>query len=103
MKTGVWIGSLWALLLASCPLAAPAPSLNMVYFNDFAPYSWRDEQGKMRGIMVDVMDRVAAELGIRVTHQGYPWLRAPETGAFRPGRWFCNCADPRAAGLYPGG
>lgn len=76
MKAGVWIGSLWALLLATCPLAAPAPSLNMVYFNDFAPYSWRDEQGKMRGIMVDVMDRVAAELGIRVTHQGYPWLRA---------------------------
>ncbi len=76
MKPGVWIGCLWALLLTTCPLAAPVPVLKMVYFDDFAPYSWRDEQGKMRGIMVDVMDRVASELDIKVSHEGYPWLRA---------------------------
>ncbi|MCJ2367026.1 substrate-binding periplasmic protein [Aeromonas dhakensis] len=48
----------------------------MVYFDDFAPYSWRDEEGKMRGLMVDVMDRVGLELGVQVRHEGYPWLRA---------------------------
>lgn len=48
----------------------------MVYFDDFAPYSWRDEQGRMRGLMIDVMDRVAAQMGLRVHHEGYPWQRA---------------------------
>lgn len=52
------------------------PRLKLVYFDDFAPYSWRDEQGKMRGLMIDVMDRVAAQMGLRVRHEGYPWQRA---------------------------
>ncbi len=30
----------------------------------------------MRGLMVDVMDRVGLELGVQVHHEGYPWLRA---------------------------
>jgi polar amino acid transport system substrate-binding protein len=57
-------------------LAAPTAELKMVYFDDFAPYSWRDEQGKMRGLMIDVMDRVAVQMGLRVHHEGYPWQRA---------------------------
>ncbi|MGH1408913.1 MAG: substrate-binding periplasmic protein, partial [Aeromonas sp.] len=56
--------------------AAPAAELRLVYFDDFAPYSWRDEQGKMRGLMIDVMERVAAQMGLRVHHEGYPWQRA---------------------------
>lgn len=76
MKAGLWFGCLWGLLLAASPQAVAVSSLNMVYFDDFAPYSWRDEEGKMRGLMVDVMDRVGLELGVQVHHEGYPWLRA---------------------------
>ncbi len=76
MKAGLWFWCLWGLLLAASPQAVAVSSLNMVYFDDFAPYSWRDEEGKMRGLMVDVMDRVGLELGVQVHHEGYPWLRA---------------------------
>ncbi|WP_068977966.1 substrate-binding periplasmic protein [Aeromonas sp. EERV15] len=76
MRVGIGSLILWGLLMWQSALAAPAPELKMAYFDDFAPYSWRDEQGKMRGLMIDVMDRVAVQMGLRVTHQGYPWQRA---------------------------
>ncbi|TNI89279.1 substrate-binding periplasmic protein [Aeromonas sobria] len=76
MRVSLGSAILWGLLMWQSALAAPAPELKMAYFDDFAPYSWRDEQGKMRGLMIDVMDRVAGQMGLRVTHQGYPWQRA---------------------------
>ncbi|MFB2862672.1 substrate-binding periplasmic protein [Aeromonas sp. MdU4] len=76
MRVGVRSAILWGLLLWQSAWAASAEELKMVYFDDFAPYSWRDEQGKMRGLMIDVMDLVAKEMGIRVSHSGYPWQRA---------------------------
>ncbi len=76
MGVGMRIAILWGLLMWQSAWAAPAAELKMVYFDDFAPYSWRDEQGRMRGLMIDVMDRVAAQMGLRVRHEGYPWQRA---------------------------
>ncbi|WP_033138719.1 substrate-binding periplasmic protein [Aeromonas finlandensis] len=76
MRVGMGCAILWGLLMWQSALAAPTAELKMVYFDDFAPYSWRDEQGKMRGLMIDVMDRVAAQMGLRVRHEGYPWQRA---------------------------
>lgn len=76
MRVLVRSAVLWVLLMWPCAWAAPAEELKMVYFDDFAPYSWRDEQGQMRGLMIDVMDRVAARMGLRVYHEGYPWQRA---------------------------
>ncbi|MGU5769436.1 ABC transporter substrate-binding protein [Aeromonas sp. YN13HZO-058] len=76
MRVSLGSAILWGLLMWQSALAAPAPELKMAYFDDFAPYSWRDEQGKMRGLMIDVMDRVAGQMGLRVRHEGYPWQRA---------------------------
>ncbi|TNJ16425.1 ABC transporter substrate-binding protein [Aeromonas sobria] len=76
MRVRLGSAILWGLLMWQSALAAPAPELKMAYFDDFAPYSWRDEQGKMRGLMIDVMDRVAGQMGLKVSHQGYPWQRA---------------------------
>ena len=76
MRVSLGSAILWGLLIWQSAWAAPAAELKMVYFDDFAPYSWRDEQGKMRGLMIDVMDRMAAQMGLRVAHEGYPWQRA---------------------------
>ena len=64
MRVSLGSAILWGLLMWQSALAAPASELKMAYFDDFAPYSWRDEQGKMRGLMIDVMDRVAAQMGL---------------------------------------
>lgn len=76
MRVSLGSAILWGLLMWQSAWAAPAAELKLVYFDDFAPYSWRDEQGRMRGLMIDVMDRVAAQMGLRVRHEGYPWQRA---------------------------
>jgi len=76
MRVSLGSAILWGLLMWQSALAAPAAELKMAYFDDFAPYSWRDEQGKMRGLMIDVMDRVAVQMGLRVSHHGFPWQRA---------------------------
>ena len=76
MGVGMRIAILWGLLMWQSVWAAPAAELKLVYFDDFAPYSWRDEQGNMRGLMIDVMERVAVQMGLRVHHEGYPWQRA---------------------------
>lgn len=92
MRPVVWWLALSGLLFCRAVLGAPESPLRMVYFDDFAPYSWRDDQGKMRGIMVDVMDRAADELGIRVTHQGYPWQRAQKLVRFAQADGFVSVA-----------
>jgi len=76
MAIGMRFLILWGALVLHSAIAAPAAKLKMVYFDDFAPYSWRDEQGKMRGLMIDVMEQVAAQMGLPITHEGYPWQRA---------------------------
>lgn len=76
MSIGIRSMILWGLLMWQSALAVAPAELKMVYFDDFAPYSWRDEQGKMRGLMIDLMDQVAAQMGLPITHEGYPWQRA---------------------------
>ncbi len=50
--------------------------VRMVYFENFAPFSWK-ENGQMRGIYVDIINEtIGQEKGIKVTHGGYPWKRA---------------------------
>ena len=61
MRVSLGSAILWGLLMWQSAWAAPAAELKMVYFDDFAPYSWRDEQGKMRGLMIDVMKTYGVE------------------------------------------
>jgi len=50
----------------------------MVYFNDFAPFSF-EENNEMKGIFIDINNEVfGKKLGLKVVHAGYPWTRAQE-------------------------
>nr|WP_186443181.1 transporter substrate-binding domain-containing protein [Desulfobotulus alkaliphilus] len=51
--------------------------MRVVYFDNFPPFSWKGENGKMQGIFIDVLDEVIQNhLGIRLYHEGLPWARA---------------------------
>lgn len=57
-------------------LVTAAEPMRFVYYDSYRPRSW-DDNGKMRGILVDVTDEaIGKRLGIPVTHAGYPWKRA---------------------------
>lgn len=59
--------------------AQDAQVMQLVYFNDYAPFSWENEQQVMEGILIDVLtEAIQHRLGIQVSHTGYPWKRAQE-------------------------
>lgn len=48
----------------------------MNYYYNYPPLSWKEE-GKMKGIFVDVADEVFKKrMNIDIVHRGYPWARA---------------------------
>ena len=52
-------------------------TMDIVYFDNFPPYSWANKDGKMQGILIDVLDEaIGNRMGINITHKGYPWARA---------------------------
>lgn len=68
-------GALLVFLIVTGPAFAEDP-MKFVYFEDFAPYSYR-EDGCMKGILIDVTDRIVhTQMGLLVSHTGYPWERA---------------------------
>ncbi|WP_246804145.1 hypothetical protein [Desulfosarcina cetonica] len=68
-------GALLVFLLVTGSAFAEDP-MKFVYFEDFAPYSYR-EDGCMKGILIDVTDRIVrTQMGLLVRHTGYPWERA---------------------------
>ena len=61
--------------LARVARAASRP-VRMAYFESYAPFSYRDDDGQMKGLLIDGMDLLARSCDIAVTHQGFPWGRA---------------------------
>ena len=65
-------------LLTIC-ISTPAFSqrtLKLVYFENYAPFSWK-ENNQMHGILIDVLNEaLQTRMGIPVKHEGYPWKRA---------------------------
>ena len=62
-------------LLFAVPLYAQ-DTMRLVYFENFPPYSWREDD-QMQGILIDVVNEaVQVRMGIPVSHEGYPWARA---------------------------
>ncbi len=71
--------ALLLFLLLALPLSglpARAETLRMVYAEGFAPFSWTSE-GKVTGILPDIMDEAARRMGISVTHQALPGDQVP--------------------------
>ena len=51
--------------------------MKFAYFSDYKPYSWKADNGKMHGIIIDILDEcLHNRMGIDITHTGYPWARA---------------------------
>lgn len=69
---------LFLLILSLVSTSAFAKtSMTIVYYDSFPPYSFRDENGNMAGIFIDIADQVLQDkMGISVLHRGYPWARA---------------------------
>lgn len=72
---------IFPLLLVSwllCPAAGSSPDrMVIVYFEDYAPFSWKDKNGVMQGLLVDILtETLQKRMGTPVEHRGYPWARA---------------------------
>jgi polar amino acid transport system substrate-binding protein len=67
-----------ALAFARTPVRASDRILiRAVYYRDYRPYSFFDEEeGRMRGILIDLMGALGEACGYAMTHEGYPWARA---------------------------
>lgn len=59
-------------------ISSAQDTMKIVYFNNFPPFSWEDNQNRlMKGILIDVLNEaIQNHMGIRLSHKGYPWLRA---------------------------
>jgi polar amino acid transport system substrate-binding protein len=54
-------------------------TMNLVYFNNFPPLSWEDENKQMCGILADALtEAIQTRMKIQVSHKGYPWERAQQ-------------------------
>ena len=52
-------------------------SLSITYAEFWPPYSYKDTNGKMHGILVRILDEILdKKLQINLTHIGFPWKRA---------------------------
>ncbi len=50
--------------------------IKVVYFNDFAPFSW-DDKGEVHGLFKDIAQEIFSKrLGLTVENKAYPWERA---------------------------
>jgi len=64
-----------ASLLPS-PMLAASAVLRMAYFDRYAPLSQRDAGGRVRGLLIDLVEAAGQAAGLRFSHHAYPWLRA---------------------------
>jgi|GEM_PF-1686210 len=52
-------------------------TLSIVYAHNWKPYSYKDENGVMRGILIDLANEVLVKkLNMKIKHIGQPWKRA---------------------------
>ncbi len=75
--------SVTALLLvfvfAASVQAENDPPFRVVYFDNYAPYSWLDSEGNMRGVLIDILNAVIRDrMGRTIEHTGLPWARAQQ-------------------------
>jgi polar amino acid transport system substrate-binding protein len=64
-----------ALFLITAGVCGAADRLTIVRGQDFAPYHFKDENNVETGFIVDLINRVAGQMGITVHYVQYPWSR----------------------------
>ena len=73
MKKILIICFLLSFFMSTVEAAEP---MKIAYMDSYPPRSW-EEDGQMKGILVDVMtEALQNRLGIPLVHEGYPWARA---------------------------
>ena len=77
-RRSVMTGLACGLGLASAghALGAARPALRMAYFEAYPPFSFRGDDGRMKGLLIDGIDLVCSGMDFEVTHQGFPWARS---------------------------
>lgn len=67
------------MALAAMPpklaLANGKVTVRVGYFDKYWPLSRRDEDGVMRGLLIDALNLLGRDAAIEFEHQGYPWAR----------------------------
>ena len=58
------------------PLHAEIPVMKFVYMENYAPFTFKNEHGKVIGIQPEIVQYIADQLGITVIHELYPWARS---------------------------
>jgi ABC-type amino acid transport substrate-binding protein len=71
--------------------AAGAP-IRLVASNDYAPYSVLGADGKMRGLLVECLNLIAAKSGLAFEFHGMPWARGQQL--IKAGDLDACCAYP---------
>ncbi len=67
----------WVALVAVAPPASAADPFQVAYFQSYPPFSFV-EDGRMRGLFVDLLDEAFRRLGVPVLHSGHPWKLAQQ-------------------------
>ncbi len=57
------------------PAAYAADTLIIVRGQDFAPYHYRDDSKVEKGFIIEIINNVTRQMGIKVRYQQYPWSR----------------------------
>lgn len=75
LRTGA--AALAAATTLSSRSVLAAGQVKMVYYNEFAPFSFEGPGGAITGILVDGLDKTLGRLpGVSLSHEGFPWTRA---------------------------
>lgn len=56
---------------------ADARDMRIVYAQGYEPLSWKDEEGKAKGIEIDFLEAILSRrMGLSIQHETYPWARS---------------------------
>ncbi|MCB1043060.1 MAG: transporter substrate-binding domain-containing protein [Acidobacteria bacterium] len=69
----------WLMWTAAVAKRSDEQLLDLVYFHDYPPFSWRDNGEPIKGIFVDIVNEaIGNRMKLKVQHRGLPWGRAQQ-------------------------
>jgi polar amino acid transport system substrate-binding protein len=76
MQRRAFIGWTGALAVGSSFAESPSTLVRMGYFDKYAPFSQRNEDGSVTGALIESVELVGRACGLRFEHAAFPWVRA---------------------------
>lgn len=85
----------WPLLWLCLPLLAQDRPMRFVYFNDYPPFSYADDQGQAIGLFIAVFREIFENrMGLETEHDLLPWARAQYFVRTGQADAFCTVPTP---------